>query len=285
MPPVLIPRWYSNILRLREEAIQDETGLPPVKQQSRSRENRIDRNSYEPAYAQLAHILREQIAAGIYRPGDQLPSEGQLCAQYGVSPMTVRRVINILAESDLITAIQGKGTFVKPLDLGEATFRLEELRDQLSDRRDSLVRLLEARIAVASQRVARKLAIAVGERVVYIRRLLLQDDLPTIYHREYLLYDPRRPLVEAELTITSLEGLFKGGASEELRSGDLSIEAVIVRDEEAELLKVAAGSPAFCIEHIFYDFEGRPVSWGWFVCRADRFKLSSHIGADRSSWG
>ena len=29
----------------------------------------IDRNSYEPAYAQLANILRRQVAAGVFRPG------------------------------------------------------------------------------------------------------------------------------------------------------------------------------------------------------------------------
>ena len=44
----------------------------------------IDRNSYEPAYAQLVRILLGQIAAGMFRPGDRLPSEAQLCQRYGV---------------------------------------------------------------------------------------------------------------------------------------------------------------------------------------------------------
>ena len=39
----------------------------------------IDRDSYEPAYSQLANILRRSMAAGLLRPGDQLPSEAQLC--------------------------------------------------------------------------------------------------------------------------------------------------------------------------------------------------------------
>jgi len=46
----------------------------------------IDRRSYEPAYAQLVNILRQQIATGTLRPGDQLPSESQLCKLYRVSP-------------------------------------------------------------------------------------------------------------------------------------------------------------------------------------------------------
>ena len=64
----------------------------------------IDRNSYEPAYAQLVRILLGQIAAGEFRPGDRLPSEAQLCERYGVSPMTVRRVINILADQSVVIA-------------------------------------------------------------------------------------------------------------------------------------------------------------------------------------
>jgi DNA-binding GntR family transcriptional regulator len=246
---------------------------------SRHQADRINRDSYEPAYAQLANIIRRKIAAGVYRPGDRLPSEGQLCAQYGVSPMTVRRVINMLVESGLVTAFQGKGTFVRPLDLGEATFRLKDLKDQLSSREDGSVRLLEARVVTADERVARKLAIAEGSRVVYIRRLLLQSDIPIMYHREYLLYDPRRPLVEAELDATTMEGLLRGQGSETLQSGELTIEAVILREEEAGLLDAAVASAAFRIEHVFYDLEGSPVSWGWFICRADRFKLRTCIGA------
>ena len=38
----------------------------------------IDRDSYEPAYAQLVRILTAEIAGGVYRAGDQLPSESQL---------------------------------------------------------------------------------------------------------------------------------------------------------------------------------------------------------------
>ncbi len=101
-----------------------------------------------------------------------------------------------------------------------------------------------------------------------------------MYHREYLIYDPYRPVVEAELQITSLEGLFKGNDGQGLRRGDLSIEAVTLTQEEAGLLEVPAGSPAFCLEHIFYDFSNRPIAWGWFICRADRFRLVTRIGPD-----
>ncbi len=240
---------------------------------------KINRASFEPAYMQLVRMVSEQIATGALRPGDQLPTEGQFCTQYAVSPMTVRRAINILVEKGLVSTTHGRGTFVKPLDIGRATFRLQELKNQWTSGEID-VALLEASIQSADERVARKLAIPVGERAIFIRRLVLQGETPAMYHREYLIYDPRRPVVEDQLQITSLEGLLQGQSGEGLRRGELSIEAVTLKEEEAELLKVPTGTAAFRLEHIFHDFENHPVSWGWFICRADRFKLTTCIGAD-----
>jgi DNA-binding GntR family transcriptional regulator len=239
----------------------------------------IDRNSYEPAYMQLVRLVSEQIANGVLHTGDQLPTEAQFCAQHNVSPMTVRRAINILTEKGLVSATQGKGTFVKSLDIGEAVFRLQELKEHWALGGPPAVRLLEARIVSADERVARKLGISPGERTIYMRRLVLQEDVPTMYHREHLIYDPKRPLVEAQLQITLLEGLLQGQSSGGLRRGHLTIEAVNLREEEALALELPAGSAAFHLEHTFYDFDDHRVSWGGFICRADRFKLTTYIGA------
>lgn len=245
---------------------------------------RIDRDSYEPAYAQVVRILSEEIASGRYHPGDQLPSESQLCARFDVSSMTVRRAMNIMADRGTVTASQGKGVFVRALDMREAAFRLRERTETetvaafASAERE--VRLLQAAILPSDDRVARKLGIATGDRVVYLRRLVHTAGDPVMYHREYLRYDPRRPFVEAELRITSLEGLFRGQNGQGLRRGDLAVDAVVLNQEEAEVLQCPAGSAAFCLEHVFYDFENNPVAWGWFICRADRYSLVGRIGAD-----
>ena len=240
----------------------------------------IDRNSFEPAYMQIVRIITEQIAEGILRPGDQLPAEAELRKQLGVSPMTIRRAINILLKRNLISTTQGKGTFVKPLDIGGAVFKLQELKDRWAGEAEMTVRLLEARIVAVDDQVAGKLKILTGDRVVHIRRLVLHTGVPSVYHREYLIYDPHRPLVEAQLQITSLEGLFQGDKGEGLRGGQLTIEATNLNDEESALLQQPSGSAVFRLEHTFYDFDDKPVSWGWFVFRSDQYRLTTHIGAD-----
>jgi DNA-binding GntR family transcriptional regulator len=238
----------------------------------------IDRSSYEPAYAQLARILREQIAAGTFRPGDRLPSESQLCERYEVSPMTVRRVINILADQGVVVAEQGRGTFVKPLELGTATFDLGKLQRLFRDQEQATVKLLEARITSATVRTALKLSLQAGERTVFIRRLIYQGKDPLLLHREHVIYDPTSPLVEAELEVTALSGLFTGGGGSALKWGALTIDATVLTEEEAELLAADAGAPALRLEHIFYNFDTRPVSWGWFICPGDRLRFTATVG-------
>ncbi len=257
------------------------SSTPSTRYSQTGQEPGLDRDSYEPAYAQLVRILSDEIARGQYLPGDQLPSESQLCARFDVSGMTVRRAMNIMVDRGIVTATQGTGVFVRGLDMREAAFRLRERHEAAALGAEGQVRLLQAAIQTADERVARKLAIALDAKVVYLRRLVHGPGVPIImYHREYLIYDPRRPVVEAELQITSLEGLFRGQAGQGLRRGDLTMEAVVLNREEAEVLGIPEGSPALCLEHIFYDFDNHPVAWGWFICRADRYNLVAHIGPE-----
>jgi DNA-binding GntR family transcriptional regulator len=240
---------------------------------------KVNHNSYEPSYAQLVRILQEQIAVGRLRPGDRLASESQLCEHHDVSRMTIRRAINILVEQGLVITKQGQGTFVKPMQFWAATFSLGQLQNLLSDERRIRIKILEASIKLARGRVTRKMAMKRGQRMLFIRRLILSQDKPIMYHREYLVYDPLRPVVESQLEVTSLRGLFEGTGNSFIKRSMLSIEATVLKNEEAQLLQAPVGTAAFNLEHLFYDFEDRPVSWGWFICPGANLRFTTIVGA------
>lgn len=69
-----------------------------------------------PVYRQLAAILRVRIERREFQPRQPLPSEAQLMGQYGVSRGSVRHALQVLAEEGLTVTIQGRGTYVLPLD-------------------------------------------------------------------------------------------------------------------------------------------------------------------------
>lgn len=238
----------------------------------------IDKESYEPAYLQLANILRRQISDGIYRPGDLLPSEAQLVRTYGISPMTVRRSINLLSEEDVVSTERGRGTFAKHLELGTAKFDLDELKDLISRGGQSNVKLLDVTIVKADERIAQKLGLRIGAPAIYLRRLFTQDGKPIFYHRAYLVYDPRRPIVEAEMDVTTLKGLFMHNDNTLLKRGQLSIEPVLIKPDEAEILSVDLPAAVFSLEHLFIDFNEKPVSWGWFIFRNECLHFTTELG-------
>lgn len=232
-----------------------------------------------PAYVQIANTLSEQISCGVYVPGSRLPSEADLCQEFGVSPMTVRRGLTILADQRLISGKRGRGTFVRSIDLGDSTFKLNPLGGEWLDQ-STEIKLLSGAPARADERVASVLRIGLGDRVIYLRRLVLNNEVPAIYHTEHIIYDPRRPLVESQLQLTSLQGLLESARGQRFPRGVLTLRAASLDAEAAEALGQPEGALALSLEHVFQDVNRRPVSWGRFLLRGDLFQLEARMGPE-----
>lgn len=70
----------------------------------------------KPALKELAilHDLRKQIVDGKYQPGCQLPNRREMEQQYGVSPVTLQKVLHQLKQDGFVLARAGQGTFIAP---------------------------------------------------------------------------------------------------------------------------------------------------------------------------
>lgn len=65
-----------------------------------------------PIYIEIYEDFHKKILEGVYKEGDMLPPETDICKQYLVSRITVQKALQKLTEKGLITRIPGKGTFV-----------------------------------------------------------------------------------------------------------------------------------------------------------------------------
>jgi GntR family transcriptional regulator len=72
-----------------------------------------------PLYRQLADLLRTQLRAGRYPPGQALPSAGALAAAHGISRPTVRQALAQLAAEGWIEVVNGKGNYALPAPRGQ----------------------------------------------------------------------------------------------------------------------------------------------------------------------
>jgi GntR family transcriptional regulator len=87
---------------------------------------KIDPRSHVPIYLQIAGGIREAVAAGIYRPGEPLPSLRALALDVQVNPNTVQKAYDELAREGLIHAQRGKGLFVAEQAMADARTRAQQ---------------------------------------------------------------------------------------------------------------------------------------------------------------
>ena len=72
----------------------------------------LDYRDIRPIYAQIIDGFKEQITAGILRPGDRLPSVRELAADLAINPNTIQRSYRQLEAEGWIVTVPGKGCFV-----------------------------------------------------------------------------------------------------------------------------------------------------------------------------
>ena len=238
-----------------------------------------DGDGESTAYNRIVTALADRISCGTYPAGTRLPSGSELCREFGVSPMTVRRALNILKNQGLVAGMKGRGTFARSPDLSDSMFRLDSLTGEWLDE-SAEIRLLSAAMTKADDRVATMLGVPLGTRVVFLRRLVLWAGEPAMYHTEYITYDPRRPLVESQLQLTSLHAFLDSGTARRFPRGELTLTAVKLDTESAQVLGEAEGALALRLEHVFQEQDRTPVSWGWFLLRAELFRLRARFGPE-----
>jgi GntR family transcriptional regulator len=135
-----------------------------------------------PRYQEIADYLRRLIAAS--RPGDRLPSESELCERFGVSRMTVRQAVALLANEGLLVRRRGEGTFTAPRTvarlLGSPLSFTESMRRR-GLRASS--RMLHSGWIEPSAEDRAALHLPAGSRAIVVERLRLADDRPMAIER------------------------------------------------------------------------------------------------------
>jgi GntR family transcriptional regulator, transcriptional repressor for pyruvate dehydrogenase complex len=101
-------------------------------------------------FVEIASQIRSSIYSKTLNPGDKLPSERELTAQFGVGRISVREALRMLEQAGLIMIKQGSGggAYVKAADTSAVS---ESVYDLVSRNDISLEDLTEVRLAVEKQ--------------------------------------------------------------------------------------------------------------------------------------
>ena len=84
----------------------------------------LDFHSGLPIYTQIVNQVQSQLANGILKPGDQLPTVRALAEELRINFNTVARAYRILDEARIISTQQGRGTYITEIPPLETTKKL-----------------------------------------------------------------------------------------------------------------------------------------------------------------
>ncbi len=227
-----------------------------------------------PLYYQLKTILLEQIRVGEMKPNDRLPAEDELAATYGVSKATVRQALNELAVAGVLRREQGRGTFVAEPKLAQGPRELTSFTEEMSNlgfRPTSEV--LTQDVIEAEADVAEKLRIEKGTLVMRLKRLRIADGKPMGIQTAYIPVELAPGLAEEDFTETSLYSLLERKYGLMPVRAQETYFAVLLEQDEARLLNVAATSPGIAAERLSYLASGRTLELVYSIMRGDRYKI------------
>lgn len=232
-----------------------------------------NRQNLIPVYYRLAEDIKQQIESGQLKAGDMIPTEGQLGELYGISRMTVRQGLGLLAEAGLIETIKGKGSFVHRPKLSQLVINLHN--NGAVNGEQFRYKLLGVKLARSSNDFVKELGLPPEAKVILLRRILYKDDHPVAVEEKYLPYLRGKPLLETQLEFADFpEVVAKHQDSVPVRN-EMVISVAVLTPEQAVLLEEEAFAPAMVIKQIIFSNEDQPLGISHMVCHKDRFHLNA----------
>jgi len=235
---------------------------------------------YAPRYREIEQSVRSRIAS--LRPGQRLPSDSDLCAEFGVSRMTARHAMAQLAEEGLVRRDPGRGTFVaEPPTHRRANFLMTFSHEIRRQGREPTSRIVSRLLREPTEVERTDLRVWSGAQVVELRRVRLADGMPVAVETAVLASRCAAAVLDADLEIGSLhETLITEGMVPS--RGKSSIGAEAANADDAVLLGVTTGEPMLVERRLIFDQRGRPLERTESRYAADRYGLNVGFSVEDS---
>lgn len=226
-----------------------------------------------PMYFRIQQAVLEQIQRGLFKPGEQLPTETELAQQYQVSRITAKRALDELVRQGRAFRQQGRGTFV-------ARTRIRDISGFGSFSEDIRARglipgaqVLMFREVEPDAGIQERLHLGENEHVYLLKRLRLANAEPVAVETAYLPCHLCAGLINEDLNNASLYAILREKFQIVPTWADAEIEATAATREEAALLKLVVGKPVLIAHRVTFSANYDVIETVNSVYRGDRFSF------------
>ena len=222
----------------------------------------MDLTSPIPLYYQLKQDILQKIESGVWKPGDQLPTEKWFCETYQISRATIRKTLDELIFEGVITRTRGKSAAVARQKVNRQISSLTGLHEELSQRGLAMSSsILWGKKVPAEKDLAQKLSVPEGEPLWAGRRVRMADGVPIADQTTFLVQRFVPGLDAKVLESKSLYSILENEYHLSLSYGRQTIGASVASREQARLLKIPADIPLLTVERTTYLQDDTPLEY------------------------
>ncbi|MBV4458425.1 histidine utilization repressor [Pseudomonas sp. COR58] len=243
------------------------------------------KNAPQARYQRAKDFVQGKLRAGVWKPGDLIPSEHQLVQELGMSRMTVNRALRELADEGHLVRISGVGTFVAESKPQSNLLRITNIADEIIARGHSYTcKVLHLGREAASMQVAAALALPTGASVFHLICVHSEEGVPVQLEDRY---------VNPEMVPEFLQQEFGEGLQparyllQVIRPDEMEhiVEASHPSGDESKYMQIDDNEPCLVLMRRTWN-QGKIVTYVRLVHPSSRYRLGSRLpvnGAHRES--
>lgn len=241
-----------------------------------------DRAEAGPRYLRVQNLLRRAVDSQKLAPGAALPSERDLCQEFGLSRVTIRKAVDGLVEEGLLERRQGVGTFVTAPAGSTAKGRVEKSlsmlssfsEDMLSRGRKPASRWIDRSEGTVTPEEALALGLSPGSRVYRFQRIRYADGQTMAFEFATV---PGWGLASLDGVESSLYAALQQMGNRPVRALQ-RVRAIAFDEDQAALLGIGPGEPGLLIERRAFVPDGRVIEVTHSYYRGDAYDLVAELG-------
>ena len=227
-----------------------------------------------PQHRKLYEILRKHISDGVYKEGDLLPSENELCHLYGMTRPTVRQSLSTLANDGYISKHQGKGSIVHHLPREIGILSVSGTTSAVGDRKLKTSIIVKPVLMQWPDDFMFTLTDLEKESgCIYMERVRFLESIPIFYDISYIANINLPRITARQFEDRSLFQILRDIYRIEIKGGDQRIKAIPATARIFKLLHLKKDQPVLHLERKMETSNPDLFLYSSIFCNTEKYSI------------